>query len=115
MAFSPAGIREALEHLVDELVKRDVSARITIVGGAAMALVHAPRPSTRDVDATYRPVEEVEAASAVVGARYGYPPGWINDEVAAMRPTSKRSSTSVESGAWRQPRSSSSGTTQTSS
>ena len=67
MAFSPAGIREALEHLVDELVERDVSARITIVGGAAMALVHAPRSSTRDVDATYRPIEEVEAASAVVG------------------------------------------------
>ena len=86
MAFSPAGIREALEHLVDELVERDVSARITIVGGAAMALVHAPRSSTRDVDATYRPVEEVEAASAVVGDRYGYPPGWINDEVAQFFP-----------------------------
>ena len=86
MAFSPAEIREALEHLVDELVKRDVSARITIVGGAAMALVHAPRPSTGDVDATYRPVEEVEAASAVVGDRHGYPPRWINNEVAQFSP-----------------------------
>jgi hypothetical protein len=114
VAFSPAGIREALEHLVDELVERDVAARITIVGGAAMALVHAPRPSTRDVDATYRPVEEVEAASAVVGDRHGYPPRWINDDVAAMRPTSNRSSTAVEFGALRAPRSSSSGTTQTS-
>ena len=86
MAFSPAGIHEALEHLVDELVKRDVSARITIVGGAAMALVHAPRPSTGDVDATYRPIDEVEAGSAVVGDRYGYPPGWINDDVAQFSP-----------------------------
>lgn len=86
MAFTPAEIREALEHLVDELIERGVSARITIVGGAAMALVYAQRASTRDVDATYRPVEEVEAASAAVGERYGYPPGWINDEVVQFSP-----------------------------
>ncbi|MFO7589955.1 MAG: hypothetical protein R6X23_03540 [Acidimicrobiia bacterium] len=86
MAFSPTEIREALEHLVDELMGRGVSARITIVGGAAMALVYAPRASTRDVDATYQPVDEVEAAGAAVGERYGYPPGWINNEVAQFSP-----------------------------
>lgn len=51
-----------------------------------MALVYAPRVSTRDVDATYQPVDEVEAAGAAVGERYGYPPGWINNEVAQFSP-----------------------------
>jgi hypothetical protein len=86
VTFSPAEIREALEHLVGELTERGVSARIVIVGGAAMALAYAPRASTRDVDATYRPVDEVEAAARVVGERYGYAPGWINDEVAQFSP-----------------------------
>ena len=86
MAFSPAEIREALERLVDELVERGVEARITIVGGAAMALVYAPRASTRDVDATYWPIDGVEAAGAAVGERYGYPPGWINNQVTQFSP-----------------------------
>jgi predicted nucleotidyltransferase len=86
VAFSPAEIREALEHLVDELAERGVPARITIVGGAAMALAYALRASTRDVDATYRPVDEVEAAAAAVAERYGYAAGWINDEVAQFSP-----------------------------
>ncbi len=51
-----------------------------------MALVYAPRASTRDVDATYQPIEEVEAAGAAVGERHGYPPGWINDDVAQFSP-----------------------------
>ena len=51
-----------------------------------MALVYESRASTRDVDATYRPVEEVEAAGAAVGERHGYPSGWINDDVAQFSP-----------------------------
>jgi hypothetical protein len=64
VAFSPTEIREALEHLVDELIERGVSARITIVGGAAMALVYAPRASTRDVDATYQPIDLVDGSGS---------------------------------------------------
>ncbi|MCY4496289.1 MAG: hypothetical protein OXC14_03305, partial [Rhodospirillaceae bacterium] len=39
------------------------------------------RPSTRDIDAFFRPVKEVRAAARAVGVASGLPDDWLNDAV----------------------------------
>jgi hypothetical protein len=54
--FNREQLVSALNDLVDELAAAHVSARIRIVGGAAIVLAHDPeRGSTRDVDALSSP------------------------------------------------------------
>lgn len=48
------GVREAVDELVDELVDRGVPARLTIYGGAAIALVHYERPATSTRRSSHR-------------------------------------------------------------
>lgn len=86
--FSRDDLVEALDQLVDELVAANVRARIRVVGGAALVLVHdANRGSTRDVDSLgVNPREDVMAAAARVAARNDWPPSWINTDALMYAP-----------------------------
>jgi hypothetical protein len=86
--FSRDDLVDALDQLVDELVAANVNARIRVVGGAALVLVHdVDRGSTRDVDSLgAHPREEVMAAAARVAARNNWPSTWINTNALMYAP-----------------------------
>ncbi|HEU4393450.1 MAG TPA: DUF6036 family nucleotidyltransferase [Solirubrobacterales bacterium] len=74
-------IIEALTALATELDRRNVSAEMYVVGGAAIALAFDERRSTRDIDAVFEPKNVVYEAAAVVAEQRGLPSGWLNDAV----------------------------------
>jgi hypothetical protein len=74
-------ILDALTALAAELDRRQVSAEMYVVGGAAIALAFDARRATRDIDAVFEPKALVYAAAAVVGEERGLPAGWLNDAV----------------------------------
>lgn len=78
-----AGLRE----LIAELASRGQTARIRLVGGAAIALtVDADRPSTVDIDAPLDPTGPVLEAAAAIAARHGWRADWINDAATMFLP-----------------------------
>ena len=79
-----AGLRE----LIAELASRGQTARIRLVGGAAIALtVDADRPSTVDIDAPLDPTGPVLEAAAAIAARHGWRTDWINDAATMFLPS----------------------------
>lgn len=80
-------IVSGLTELVRNLHEAGVSARVQLVGGAAIALtINAERTVTRDVDAPLTPVKEALAAAEKVALTHGWPPDWLNDKAAQFVP-----------------------------
>jgi len=75
-------IEKYLRMLGEELLKRQLTGEIVIVGGAYMLLVIQNRETTKDVDA-YLAVEPqaIREAVRVVADREGLPSDWLNDGV----------------------------------
>jgi hypothetical protein len=87
--LTKALILELFRELDAELVRDGVRGDVFIVGGAAMAVAYDARPSTRDVDAIWRPSTEVRAAAARVASRHEDVDGdWLNDAVKGFLPGS---------------------------
>ena len=83
MEYSKRDIELLFNRLNDELVRRSITGEVYVVGGAVMCLVFDARASTRDIDAFFRPSEEVRAAAQAVAAAAGLPGDWLNDAVKA--------------------------------
>ena len=86
-SLTQADLRRLFDLLNDELRLADVEAELFLVGGAAMCLVYAVRPSTQHVDALFRPPAEVRKAAARVAIRAGLHSDWLNDGVKAFLST----------------------------
>ena len=76
-----AEIKQYLEELNDELRAADVKGEICLYGGAVMCLVYDARPSTKDVDAVFKPTREMRQAIERIAARHGLRGDWLNDAV----------------------------------
>jgi hypothetical protein len=74
-------ILKAFELMNAILHDKDVRAEICLYGGAAMCLVFSARPSTKDVDAVFKPVSAVREAARETASRLNLPGDWLNDGV----------------------------------
>lgn len=87
VALERADIVAALRDLADELRADGGSARVRLVGGAALALRYFDRQSTSDLDAVAVGAADdkaVAAAAARVAARRSWPPNWLNFETERL-------------------------------
>jgi hypothetical protein len=70
-----------LEKMSEVLERREVKGEIVLYGGAVMVLALNARPSTKDVDAIFKPKDLIYQAARVVTDLYGAPESWLNDAV----------------------------------
>jgi len=57
--LSRDAILNALENLADALRRRNVTGELCLFGGSVMVLAFNARPSTKDVDAIFEPVNDI--------------------------------------------------------
>lgn len=85
--FGREQLEEGLRQLVAKLRAFDETTSVRIVGGAALALRHFDRDSTRDIDAAIESESsQVSVAVAEIAAENGWDSDWLNHEAAKYIP-----------------------------
>ncbi|MFH1379161.1 MAG: DUF6036 family nucleotidyltransferase [bacterium] len=74
-------IKLYIEELNNELKRMDVKGELCLYGGAVMCLVFDARPSTKDVDAIFKPVQQMRLAAKYVAENNNLHEHWLNDAV----------------------------------
>jgi hypothetical protein len=77
--LSREAILEAFQRMSDELSRRETTGELCLFGGTVMVLAFAARPSTKDVDAIFQPVQMIRQIARTVGEEKGFPENWLND------------------------------------
>lgn len=80
--FDRDRIVELLGELGRRLARKGVSAQIFVVGGSAIAMAYDSRRVTADIDAIFKPVDEVQDEVAQMAVDLRLPQGWLNNAVA---------------------------------
>ena len=63
----------------DELGQRGTTGELCLFGGSVMVLAFAARPSTKDVDAIFQPIQAIRQVARDIGREKGFPENWLND------------------------------------
>ena len=74
-------IKNYLKQLNEILELTDIKGEICLYGGAVMCLVYNARPSTKDVDAIFEPVQKLREAIEEVAHANNLNEDWLNDSV----------------------------------
>jgi hypothetical protein len=74
-------IETYLKRLDKILSKNFIKGELCLYGGALMCLVYNARPSTKDVDAVFEPVEKIREAAEQVAEEFNLREDWLNDAV----------------------------------
>jgi len=74
-------IQKCLEMLNDELQLMDAKGEVCLYGGAVMCLVYDARPATKDVDAVFKPTQQMREAIKRVAQANDLKEDWLNDAV----------------------------------
>jgi hypothetical protein len=82
-ALSSQQIKTLFAALDAELRALGSIGEVHVVGGAVLCLVFHARPSTRDVDAYFEPVQKLRQAAARVAEAHDLPADWLNDAAKA--------------------------------
>lgn len=72
-------ILKALGRLAELLARRGVQGEICLLGGTAMVLAFKARPSTKDIDSIFQPVQIIREMANVVQTELHLPDNWLND------------------------------------
>jgi hypothetical protein len=78
MGMTKEQIHAALELLNEELHLMDVKGEACLYGGAVMCLVYDARPNTKDVDAVFKPTQQIRAAAKRVAESNHLKDDWHN-------------------------------------
>ena len=74
-------ITQYLAELNDELRAMNVKGEVCLYGGVVMCLLYDVRPSTKDVDAVFKPTQQMRQAIERVASRNDLRKDWLNDAV----------------------------------
>ena len=70
-----------LEQLNNEAQRMNIKGEICLYGGAVMCVVYDARPSTKDIDAVFKPTQELREAVKRVATANQLREDWLNDAV----------------------------------
>lgn len=74
-------IKTHLQALNHELYLMRVTGEVCLYGGAVLCLVYDARPSTKDVDAIFKPARQIREAAQKVAVKQNLREDWLNDAV----------------------------------
>lgn len=74
-------IEKYLKELDLSLQQIGAKGEICMYGGAVMCVVYEARPATKDIDAVFRPTQEIRTAVAQIAQAHDLPDDWLNDAV----------------------------------
>jgi len=79
----------ALRDVGEELERREVTAKLYVVGGAVMVLAHDSREATYDIDGDFYPHDAVSEVVADVARARCLPDDWLNSAAKIFVPIFK--------------------------
>jgi hypothetical protein len=77
--LSREAILDAFQRMSDELARLGTTGELCLFGGTVMVLAFAARPSTKDVDAIFQPVQTIREIARAIGEEKGFLESWLND------------------------------------
>jgi hypothetical protein len=77
--LSREAILDAFQKMSDELARKGTMGELCLFGGTVMVLAFAARPSTKDVDAIFQPIQTIRQIAKAIGEQTGLAENWLND------------------------------------